>query len=142
METRVSPRPDLRLAHQLGELTDAASALVRSELRLARAELGDGLRSARRGAVDIALGVVLLLVGFTALAGAAVAALSLVWPVWLAAAAVGGAICLFGSLSVWFGAGRLRRVPPTRTVDEAAATVEMLRSGRAPHHATHTQEPS
>lgn len=122
----MSPRPDIRLSHQLHELTDAASALVRSEIRLARAELGDGLRSARRGAVDIVVGVLLLLVGLVAAAGAGVAALGLVWPVWLAALAVGGGLLVFGLLFVWFGVGRLARVPPRRTVDEAAATVDMI----------------
>ncbi len=134
----MSPRPDIRLSHQLHELTDAASTLVRSEIRLARAELGDGLRAARRGAVDIVVGVLLLLVGLVAAAGAGVAALSLVWPVWLAALAVGGGLLVFGLLFVWFGAGRLARIPPRRTVDEAAATVDMIQTAYRNH--THSEE--
>lgn len=127
----LSPQPDIKLSRQLGELTDAASALVRSELRLAKAEVGESVRSAGKGIVDCVVGVLLLHVGILALAGAAIAGLSLVWPVWLAALAVGGAATILGALFVWFGRGRLSRLTPRRTLDEAAATLDLIKEHRS-----------
>jgi len=132
----VSPNP--QLSDHLGALTDAASTLVRSEIRLARAEIGEGVRGARRGLIDIAVGLLLLHVALIAALGGAVAGLSLVWPVWQAALAVAGGGVLVAIASVWIGVRRLGGLKPKRTLQEARATIDLFTADPQTPHAEET----
>lgn len=123
----MSPRPQPGLSDQLSALGDAVSALVRSEIRLARAELREGFDAARSGLAAMVVGVLLVLVALMVIAGAVVAALSLIWPVWLAAATVGGGTALCGLIVLAIGRARLRRLAPERTLREARGVVRDIR---------------
>ncbi len=132
--------PPRSLSDQIGTSIDAAAALMRSEIRLARAEMRQGLREARRGIVGVVIGVLLLLVGLLAAAGAAIAGLSLIWPVWMAAAVVAGGALLIGGALVALGSARIGRITPEQTLREARATIDAFDPRRPSNRYTSPQE--
>ena len=114
----------------LTTLSTQLSELVRGELELARVELTAKGKRAGVGAGLAGAGGVVALFGVGALVAAAIAALALVTPVWLAALivavvllAVGGVLALAGRASIQ------KAVPPTPEravagVQEDVATVK------------------
>jgi len=109
-----------------GELVAQASRqisdLVRQELALAKAELMEKGKHAGIGTGLFGGAGAVAFYGGAALVGAAVAALALVWPVWLSALVIGVALlAIAGALSL---AGRRQfgqAVPPTP--EQATASV-------------------
>jgi hypothetical protein len=95
--------------------------IVRAEVRLARAELGDELNSARSGGVWIGVGAVAAIFSALFLLLACVYALSLVMPNWAAAlivaAAMGGAAAVTLSLG-------LKRLKTIRAAPKTAASLK------------------
>lgn len=110
--------PDRPLSSLLNELTQATASLFRQEIRLARAELTDKARQAGRGAAEIAVGAVILLVALGALTAAAILGLALVVEPWLAALIVGVALALVGGIVLVVGLSNLRtgNLAPRRTM--------------------------
>jgi len=123
-------RPDGRsLGHLIRELTKESAALVRAEVALAKAELGEKLTDVQRSVSALASGAVVLMVGLVWLAAAGVAALALVWPLWLSALVVGGAVALIG---IFLLAGGKRgmsaeKLTPSRTVASLKETGTMAK---------------
>jgi|AGTN01.1.fsa_nt_gi Protein of unknown function (DUF1469). len=111
--------PDRPLASLLTELTRETATLFRNEIRLAKTELADKARQAGRGATEIAVGGVLLLVALHALAAAAILGLALVVEPWLAAVIVAVAVAVAGGLILARGLVNVRsdRLAPTRTME-------------------------
>lgn len=111
--------PDRPLASLFTELTRETATLFRNEVRLAKTELADKARQAGRGATEIAVGGVLLLVALHALAAAAILALALVLEPWLAALAVAVLVAVVGGLVLARGLVNIRsdRLTPRRTMD-------------------------
>jgi len=134
--------PTPRHADQQAELSHAStgelvtrlstqlSELVRAELDLARTELAEKGKRARTGAGLMSAGGVAALYGLGTLIAAVVAALALVWPVWLGALVVGVVIVLVAGGLALAGRSELRKaVPPApektvRSVREDVATVK------------------
>lgn len=92
------------LAHRLAE---QIPHLIRSEIRLAQAELAEKGRHAGKGAGLVGAAGVVALLGLGALVASAIIALALVIPAWAAALAVGilllslaGALALAGRAQV------------------------------------------
>lgn len=111
--------PDRPLSSLFTELTRETATLFRNEIRLARTELADKARQAGRGATEIAVGGVLLLVALHALAAAAILGLALVLDPWLAAVIVALVVAAAGGLILARGLVNIRsdRLAPTRTMD-------------------------
>lgn len=111
--------PERPLTSLFSELTQEASSLFRQEIRLARAELTDKARQAGRGAAEIVVGAVVLLLAVGVLAAAAVLGLATVVQPWLAALIVAAALALIGGVVLVAGLSNVRtgKLAPRRTMD-------------------------
>lgn len=111
--------PERPLTTLFSELTQETMSLFRKEIQLARSELTDKARQAGRGAAEIAIGAVLLLVALGALAAAAILGLAMVVQPWLAAVIVGVVLALVGGIVLSSGISNVRsnNLAPRRTMD-------------------------
>jgi len=82
----------------LGRLFDDATALLRNEVQLAKAEFTNTANELKARALALAVGGVLLAVGGLVLVAAAVLALANVVEPWLAAVIVGVALAVVGAI--------------------------------------------
>ena len=107
--------PDLQ-AESTGDLiarlSTQMSQLVKGEVELAKSELAAKAKRAGVGAGMAGAGGVLALFGGGALVTAAISALALVWPVWLAALVVGVLLIIVAGALVIAARGQLRRITP------------------------------
>ncbi|MFJ8105150.1 phage holin family protein [Streptomyces sp. NPDC096132] len=120
--------------HTVGELvsqaTEQLSRLVRQELALAKLELAEKGRRAGRGGGLLGAAGAFAYAGLLALAGTAVAALSLTLPVWASALIVTAVLFAIAGLLAATGRAQLRRAaPPTpeETLGSVRADVEEIR---------------
>jgi uncharacterized membrane protein YqjE len=115
-------RPISAVLHDIvGNMQD----IVRSEMRMAKTELGEELR--KSASAGMLLGVGVLLLAFSVLFAllAAVHALSLVVPPWAAALIVAAGVGLIAALFVAFGLTRFKKVRAVpRTVNSVKENVE------------------
>lgn len=96
------------LPHLVEDAIGHAAGLMRDEVRLARSELMEGMKTMRGGAVSVGVGVALLLPGVTLLLyGAAFALQSTGLDLWLAALIVGIAAALVGLIFVMMGKSKM-----------------------------------
>ena len=93
-------------------LASQVSELVRGELELARTELAAKGKRAGAGAGLAGGGGVVALYGLGALIAAGIAALALLWPVWLAALVVGVVLLIVAGVLALAGRSQLRRAVP------------------------------
>ncbi|WP_306183745.1 MULTISPECIES: phage holin family protein [unclassified Streptomyces] len=144
MTGTIEARPARELHHPVGDrsvgelvhqATEDLSLLVRQEVALAKEELtAKGRRMGRGGGLLGAAGAIAY-VGLIALAGTAVAALSLALPVWASALIVTGALFAIAGLLALVGRSQLRRAgppAPQRTIGSVKADVEEIKE-RAHH---------
>ncbi|MEH0582458.1 MULTISPECIES: phage holin family protein [Streptomyces] len=120
--------------HSVGELvgraTEQLSRLVRQELALAKEEFAEKGRRAKRGGGLLGAAGAFAYAGLLALAGTAVAALSLTLPVWAAALIVTAVLFAIAALLGAAGRTQMRRAaPPTpeETLGSVRADVEEIR---------------
>ncbi|WP_327314242.1 phage holin family protein [Streptomyces sp. NBC_01235] len=120
--------------HTVGELvgraTEQLSRLVRQELALAKEELAEKGRHAGRGGGLLGAAGAFAYAGLLALAGAAVAALSLTLPVWAAALIVTAVLFAVAGLLAAAGRAHLRRAAPPapeEALGSVRADVEEIR---------------
>jgi Flp pilus assembly protein TadB len=106
----------LRETRSLGEIVQDilrdVQEVMRSELRLARAEMTDKAKQAGKAGGLLGVAAVAILMGLACLTAAAIAALALAMPVWLAALIVGVLLGCIGGAAYAGGRARLRRVKP------------------------------
>ena len=95
--------------------------IVRSEMRLAKTELTEELAKSRSAAIMLGVGALLLTFSVLFVLLAAVYALSLVVPGWMAALIVGAGVGLIAAVCVALGISRFKRV---RAAPKTAATVK------------------
>lgn len=110
----------------LGELT----ALFRTEVRLARAEISDKVSTMSLGVALAAAGGVLLFASLLYFLGAATAALVMSGlSLWLAPLIVAAATLLVGGAVLWLGMSRLkaRNLAPRRTVHQLKRDASVAR---------------
>jgi uncharacterized membrane protein SirB2 len=81
----------------IGRLLDDATALLRNEVQLAKAEALNTVNELKSRAISMAAGTVLLLVGALVLVAAAVLGLATIVAPWLAALMVGVALAIVGA---------------------------------------------
>jgi uncharacterized membrane protein YqjE len=102
--------------------------IVRSEVRLARAEIGTEAEKTARAAKPLITGAVLALYAGGLLLIAAVYGLSMVLAPWLAALAVGGFVAVVAAALIAVGRGRLRLIKkPEKTIKSVKEDVQWLR---------------
>ena len=131
------PGPEEHDHHSVGELvgqaTEQLSLLVRQEVALAKEELAEKGRRAGRGGGLLGMAGAVAYVGFMTLAGAGVAALSLVLDVWAAALIVMAVLFVIAGVLAAMGRAQLRRATPPRpeqALDSVKADVDEIK-GRA-----------
>lgn len=124
----------------LSDVIASLGRLVRGELRLARAEAAEGVKSAVMGLVKIVLAVIVALVGLNVLAAAAVAALAEagLGPTW-AAVVVGAGLCLIGLILAYSGkaALKLKGIWPDRAMRGFRRDAEAVQAGLSEEGAQH-----
>ncbi|WP_408995303.1 phage holin family protein [Streptomyces caniscabiei] len=131
------PGPAEHDHHSVGELvgqaTEQLSLLVRQEVALAKEELAEKGRRAGRGGGLLGAAGAVAYVGFMTLAGAGVAALSLVLDVWAAALIVMAVLFVIAGVLAALGRAQLRRATPPRpeqALDSVKADMDEIK-GRA-----------
>jgi hypothetical protein len=132
MSIESKPAADASTGELLSQLSAQTSRLVRDELKLAQKEFQQSARHAGIGAGLFSLAGLLAVLGFAALIGAAVAALSLVLPVWAAAALVAVALFLAAGVAGLIGRRQADEVTPAapRTVETVKEDIQEVRDAR------------
>ena len=103
--------PQTPLTDLIGMLATQLQRLIRTECRIARAEIGENMGKMRAGAVLTAFGVIILVPALTLLlAGAALSLVNTGWSSNIAAFAVGGTTLAIGVLFAIVGLNRVRAV--------------------------------
>ncbi|WP_338695280.1 phage holin family protein [Streptomyces sp. Q6] len=92
--------------------TEQLSTLVRQEMALARWELTEKGRRAGRGGGLLGAAGAVAYVGFMVLAGAGIAALALVLPVWASALIVSGVLFVVAAVLGTLGRRELKQAAP------------------------------
>lgn len=99
----------------LGQLQEQTTRLIRDELRLAQREFQESARHAGIGAGLISAAGLLAVLGLMTVVAAAVAAISLVLPVWAAAVIVAAVLFLGAGVAALISRSQARQVPPPAT---------------------------
>lgn len=106
------------LGELIGRLTEQSSRLVREELALARTELQDSAKHAGIGAGLFGGAGFFAALGVMTLVAAAVAALSLVLDVWLAAVIIAVVLFVIAGIAALVGKKQVGSAgPPQRTIE-------------------------
>jgi membrane protein len=116
---------------------------VSQEIELARAEIGEQVSRAGRGAGLFGIAGVLALAGLGALTACAVVALALVMDTWIAALIVGGALLLVAGVLALMGRARLKAVAPPvpeRALREVRRDIEAVQEGVQAGRSTNGEE--
>lgn len=107
--TRLRERP---IGDLLGSFAGETTTLLSQEIELARAEIGQQVSRAGKGAGLFGAAAVLGLAGLGALTACAIIALALVMDAWLAALIVGAALLVVAGLLALAGRSRIKEVSP------------------------------
>lgn len=112
-------RSDKPISDLVRDLVGQVSSLIRHEIQLARAEMGEKASQAESGITMLAFALVLGLGAVVILLFGAVDALSMKMAPWLAALIVGGVTALVALILLAKGKSNLkaRNLMPTRTID-------------------------
>ena len=105
-------RPERPFSALVNGLVEDLQRLFRLEIALFKQEMANKARSLSLGLVDVAIGAVLALTAWLAIFAAAIIALTIVWPAWLAAVVIGGATLVVGGLLLYLGIRRIRAETP------------------------------
>ena len=126
------PTEDASLGQLTGDLSQQVSRLVRDEIRLAQVEMKDKGKRFGTGAGLMGAGGVIALFGFGCVVAAAVLALDLVWPTWLAAVVVGAVLLIVAAVVAAKGRSQMRRGAPPMPSEAMKSTkedIEVLKGG-------------
>jgi hypothetical protein len=110
-------------------LADDVTRLFSQEVALAKSEVAAALNHIKTGVLSLAIGLGVLFTGFIVLLFAAVAALALVVPFWMAALIVGGVITVIGLVLLMNAKKNLNpdAMVPNRTIDSLKKDEAMVR---------------
>ncbi|WP_375422933.1 phage holin family protein [uncultured Friedmanniella sp.] len=118
------------LGELVGSISTDLTRLVRDEMRLAQAEVADKAKKAGVGVGAFGAAGVLALYGIGVLLAAAVLALALVLPGWLAALIVGVVVLLVAGVAALVGKKKVNEAAPpvpTRTVASVKTDVAEIK---------------
>jgi Flp pilus assembly protein TadB len=132
MSLESRPPADASISELMGQLSSQTSRLVRDEMRLAQKEFQESVKHAGLGAGLFSVAGLLAFFGLATLIGAAVAALSLVMPVWAAALVVGLVLFVAAGVAALVGRGQAHEVTPAvpKTVETVKADIQELKDAR------------
>jgi hypothetical protein len=121
---------DRSIAAVLGDIVGNIQHIVRAEMRLAQIEIRGELGKVGRGAMLLAIGAIVAVLGVGVLLLAAVYALQLVIAPWAAATVVGLCTITIAGLCGSIGAKRLRLVnlPPQKAVESVEETYKWAKT--------------
>jgi uncharacterized membrane protein YqjE len=122
--------PDRSISAVLSDIVGDVQQIIRAETRLAKAELREELGKARRGAMFIGAGGIVLVLSAGLLLLSLVYALALVWPAWAAALAVAGLAGAIGLTLTTTGRRHLGGValPPQKTATTIKENLQWAKS--------------
>jgi len=123
------PRSDRSIAALLADLANETGTLVRQEIALFKAEIGEKLGRLGMGTGAIAAGGLIAFSGWLALIAAAILGLAKVVAPWLAALIVGVVVLVIGAGLLFFGKSRLAAdtLVPRRTLNSLREDEEWIR---------------
>jgi hypothetical protein len=121
-----TPQMQRTIPELLGNIVDNIQQIIRSEFRLAKAEIKEKASRASKPATALAAGLLIGLYGFGFLLLAAVYALSVFMPAGFAALIVGGLLAVASALLATAGAKKLKsmRPAPERTIQTLEENVK------------------
>jgi hypothetical protein len=121
-----------RIQGLVQRLSEDSTALVRSEIELAKSEVRDGVATAGRAAAFGVVAAMLGLLALFALVEAAIYGLGEAVALWLSALIVGGAVLVIAAIVGLLAARSAKRAKPvpTQAVAEAKVTAESIREAR------------
>jgi len=114
----------------LADVANEVSALVRSEVRLAKTEISEKIAQIESGAVLLAGGGIIAFAGILILLLAAVFALANVVAPWLSALIIGIVVVIVGAVMVSKGRSNMTasNLAPNRTMHSVERDAELARS--------------
>jgi Flp pilus assembly protein TadB len=123
---------DASIGELMSQLTSQVSRLIRDEMRLAEKEFQESAKHAGIGAGLFSVAGLLAFFGAANVIAAAVAALSLVLPVWAAALIIGAVLFIAAGVAALAGRGQAREVTPAapRTVETVKADIQEIKDVR------------
>jgi fatty acid desaturase len=99
-------------AEVVQDLVQNVQEILRSELRLAKAEITQEAKKAARSAAVLSAGAILAIFALGLLLWAAVYALSLILPMWAAALIIGAVVGVIAGILLAAGRARMKQVHP------------------------------
>jgi len=122
--------PDRSIGALLTDILGDVHVIVRGEVRLAKAEIREEIAKARRGALLLVAGGLVLTAALGCGLLAAIYGLATVWPPWAAALAVGGATAVLGAALALSGKKQIGAVelPPQKTVASVRENLQWAKS--------------
>ena len=122
--------PDRSIGALLTDILGDVHVIVRGEVRLAKAEIREEIAKARRGAVLLVAGGLVLTAALGCGLLAAIYGLATVWPPWAAALAVGGATAVLGAALALGGKKQIGAVelPPQKTAASVRENLQWAKS--------------
>jgi uncharacterized membrane protein YqjE len=128
-QERTSDQP---LGELVGQLTAQTSRLVRDEIRLAQKEIQESIANAGKGAGLLSAATVLAFLGLATAVAAIVAGLSLVLPVWAAAAIVAVALFAAAAIAAMVSKKEIKQVAPAvpLTTDSVKNDIQEVKDAR------------
>jgi Flp pilus assembly protein TadB len=127
-----TPTENASAGELITQLSAQTSRLVRDELRLAQKEFQDSAKHAGIGAGLFSVAGVLVVFGVATLIAAAVAGLSVVLPVWLAAVIVAAILLAAGGIAALLGKSQLQDASPVpqQTVANVKDDIQEVKDAR------------
>jgi Flp pilus assembly protein TadB len=127
-----TPTENASAGELITQLSAQTSRLVRDELRLAQKEFQDSAKHAGIGAGLFSVAGVLVVFGFATLIAAAVAGLSVVLPVWLAAVIVAAILLAAGGIAALLGKSQIQDASPVpqQTVANVKDDIQEVKDAR------------
>lgn len=119
-------QPQRTMSDVLQDIVSNIQQIIRSEFVLAKVEVTEKAQKASKPAVITAAGVVLAFYGLGFLLLAAIYALSLAMPTWLAALIIGFFVAILAGIFVGAGISALKRIDPVpeKTVQTVKENVQ------------------
>jgi Flp pilus assembly protein TadB len=132
MSVESKPATDASIGELMSQLSTQTSRLVRDEMRLAQKEFQEAAKHAGIGAGLFSVAGLLAFFGLATFIAAAVAALSLVLPVWAAALIVGAVLLIAAGIAGLVGRKQAEEVTPAapKTVETVKADIQELKDAR------------
>ena len=125
------PTAEKSLGELFADLSAQTSALVRKEVQLAKTEITGKVAGLAVGAVFFVVAALMGLGAFFVLLAAAIAALSLVLPVWAAALIIAVVLLIVAGIAAFLGLGKIKKATPPlpeKTIETLKETPPWLKN--------------